>query len=473
MDSAFRKKRLQTYLLWAGLLIVLTAVPLIGTYRLMIDSRTSSAKNFTDQNLTLARDMLSSMLRNSGADALFLARLTSLDNYLQNSSSANLDLVAEDFKRFADRRKDQLYMVRFIDISGMERIRVLKHGDQFTILPKEKLGQKSPNHYFQDSNSLDNGSVYVSVLELSRADTLGAPLVPALRFGTPVFDARGNRRGVVITNYEGSELLGSLGLEDPRARGWSLTFYGLGNNRKDNEYKRDWWFTFPDKVDTVKIPYPQNLASQFYTNYEGLFVHHGSVYGYTTINPLVEAQIQSPIEDGIIHHDLVNIGAKSYRWKLIAQTPRESIQDLVNERFDTILWIAGTALLPLLALLWLLIDKVLRRKAGRMKEQEHQKLETARRLARSIAHEIRQPLTGLQLTSDLMKIYSKDPVQLQLLANKTSDLVDRIELLVRQLLDLTELRHIPYLGDIDILDLSDVNKEVKKAVAEIEHTGVE
>ncbi|MFH0883991.1 MAG: histidine kinase dimerization/phospho-acceptor domain-containing protein [bacterium] len=468
MNEILRRKRLQTYLISAALLIAMTAIPPIGIYRLMIDSRTSSAKTFTSQNLGLARDMLSTMLTNSGADALFLSGLTSLEIYLESNSESDLRLVARDFKRFADRRKDQLYMVRFIDVSGQEKIRVLKHGDLFSILPDDQLGQKEHNHYFQDSNSLDRGMIYVSVLELSSADTLGAPLVPALRFGTPVFDFKGQRRGVVITNYEGSELLGSLGLEDPRSRGWSLTFYGLGNDRKDNEYKGDWWFTFPDRVDTVMTSYPQDLASQFYTTSDGLFVRQGSVYGYSTLNPIIEAQLQDPNRDGRLADELANIGARTYLWKLIAQTPRESIQGHVNDQFNTIIWIIGAALIPLLGLLWLLIDRQLRRKEGRKIDQERQKLETARKLARSIAHEIRQPLTGLQLTSDLLKIYSQDPKQLQVLANKTSELVDRIELLVKQLLDLTELRHVPYLGDIDILDLSDVNKEIKKAVAEIE-----
>lgn len=108
---------------------------------------------------------------------------------------------------------------------------------------------------------------------------------------------------------------------------------------------------------------------------------------------------------------------------------------------------------------------------ARQLEQEHQKLLTAQRLARTIAHEFRQPLAGLQLVADLTKTPIPPEQKLDFL-ERVPRFVYRIDELVSKLLSLSSMRTIPYIGGIDILDLKgDEDSDVDKSKTADEESG--
>lgn len=454
MNLQGSSKKLVVYFTTSVVTIAILALIMAGVWRVMLSSRENSVKSFAEQNLNISKDMLSGAVSSIGKDVLFLSRLTSLNTYLGSRDSDDLQKVALDFRRYVERRTTLIYMIRFIDISGQEMIRVLEQPDGFEILGANELGMKKGTHYFDDSISLNHRMIYVSSMEISSADTVNAPLLPVVRVGTPVFDSQGRKRGVVIINYQGNALLGSVGLEDPNARGWYLSFHGEGNDRRDNEFKEDWWFTYPDQILT-EAPYCEKVLEQLNQETSGVFLHKGSVYAVNTLQPILEAQVVSTYRDLEPSDQLREIGAEEYRWKLISKTPREIVLAPVIAQYKIYLVAAVVLLLPFLLILWLIVDRREQMQSEQVLENERQQLESIQLLARSIAHEFRQPLAGLQVISDLVTQKDFPEESLMKAVLKIQPLVLRIDDLVDRLLNLTEMNKVPYIGDMDIIDLHD------------------
>lgn len=461
---------LRTYAILAALVVGIAALSLWGAYHLLASNQTETVQRFSDRNVELARKTLLSLVERAGEDALFLSHLTSLHDYLESPTEANLRHVTADFLAFADHSEDVYYMVRYIDLGGQEEVRILETMPGFSSIPRKGLGNKRDRFYFKDCASLQRELIYVSSLELSSADTLGASLAPSLRFGTPVFDRYGVKRGVILLNYEGRELFGAIGEENPELRGWDLTFFGQGNKRYDNPHESTWWFTYPNELTTVS-PYPDQLDSLFRGMESGSVKHHGSIYSVQTIEPLIDGQVVHKFDEAHIPASIAQIGGDRYQWKLVLTAPRYWIIRDVRKQVETIAIVGAIGLGPIFGLLWIIVMRQQRLAHARQLEQEHQKLLTAQRLARTIAHEFRQPLAGLQLVADLTKTPIPPEQKLDFL-ERVPRFVYRIDELVSKLLSLSSMRTIPYIGGIDILDLKgDEDSDVDKSKTADEESG--
>jgi PAS domain S-box-containing protein len=84
---------------------------------------------------------------------------------------------------------------------------------------------------------------------------------------------------------------------------------------------------------------------------------------------------------------------------------------------------------------------------------ERERLDTASKLARTVAHEFRQPLTALRLISEIAMMRDGNTEFLMQNYSKIPDLVDRLNDLVTRMLYITNLQSKPYLQDMEIFDL--------------------
>ena len=92
-------------------------------------------------------------------------------------------------------------------------------------------------------------------------------------------------------------------------------------------------------------------------------------------------------------------------------------------------------------------------------EARAERIDTARLMARTVAHEFRQPLAALTLVSELaeMRQYRSEDIARTL--NRIPPLVKRMDAMVDKLLNLTELHDKTYWRDINILDLEKTTSE--------------
>ena len=114
------------------------------------------------------------------------------------------------------------HQIRLLDPLGREQVRVNQgRGSPFAV-PENELQEKSTRYYFEKAWPLESEQVYVSPLDLNvEHGVVETPWKPMLRFATPVYDADGAKRGILVLNYEGDRLIERMRRSTSYASGWT------------------------------------------------------------------------------------------------------------------------------------------------------------------------------------------------------------------------------------------------------------
>ena len=155
--------------------------------------------------LKAEQELVSDIIHSITTDLLTLAGSHEVTMTIKNNTVRN-DLL-HDLLLFSQQKRiyDQ---IRYLDETGQEIIRINFNNGESAIVPEENLQNKAARYYFRDTIRLGKGEIFVSPLDLNiDHGRIEQPLKPIIRFGTPVFDRRGNKRGVLLLNYFGAELL--------------------------------------------------------------------------------------------------------------------------------------------------------------------------------------------------------------------------------------------------------------------------
>lgn len=187
-----------------ALLIIAVAFVAI---RLDNQARTAKTEARDAMQVELASRLIGHDFETVTSDLLMLTGTPDMLAFINSGKASDRDRLAEHFRVFAAETK--LYgQVRFVDSKGMEIVRVNYGNNSAVIVPGEQLQDKSGRYFFRDAIKLGAGQVYVSPLDLNiEHDQLELPYKPMIRFGAPVFDKSGQKKGVVLLNYFGSVLL--------------------------------------------------------------------------------------------------------------------------------------------------------------------------------------------------------------------------------------------------------------------------
>lgn len=143
-------------------------------------------------------------------DLAYVVSQPSLRAVLEDATPERLARLNETLVTFSASQRvyDQ---VRWIDETGWERARVDLLEGRPAIVAPDALLDKSRRYPFREAMKLAPGDLYLSPLDLKvDGDTLAVPHTPILRVATPVADSAGRPRGVVMLNYLGQELIGSV-----------------------------------------------------------------------------------------------------------------------------------------------------------------------------------------------------------------------------------------------------------------------
>ena len=109
------------------------------------------------------------------------------------------------------KRNPNYQQIRWIDESGVERVRVMRDQARLFAVDDQQLQDKSSRYYFKAARSLLLGEVYISRLDLNMENgRIEIPLRPTLRVATPVQDSQGQRRGVLVINISMKYMLAAI-----------------------------------------------------------------------------------------------------------------------------------------------------------------------------------------------------------------------------------------------------------------------
>jgi diguanylate cyclase len=315
----------------------------------LIDVRSQKAILYSsEKNLTkLVSQAVRDELQNVGSDLFYLANLPQLQEYLTTGGTPPASL-AENILLFSKHHKsyDQ---IRYLDRSGMEVIRINFDGKTAVTVPPDQLQSKTKRYYFEDTLRLERGDVYVSPFDLNiEGSKIEHPLKPMIRFGTPVFDKNGQKRGVIVLNYLGNQLLATLDKYSSK-NGSQLTLlnsegYWLKGIRSEDE----WGFMLPERKEAVigkQFPVAWQECTQ---NQDGQILTDKGLFTFSTIYPLQSGQLSSTGNNAATGRSMAQVQSDSYYWKMVSFVSPEIVRTKLHG-LTKILLLVSSVLIVLLA----------------------------------------------------------------------------------------------------------------------------
>ncbi len=250
------------------------------------------------------------------SDTMFLASFNALEVYLDNGNEQALQTLTSEYLLFA-KKKLNYELIRFIDSTGMEIVRINNNNGNPIIVHRQQLQEKSQRYYFKDTWLLEKNELFVSPFDLNiEYGTLERPYKPTLRFGTPVFDSKGNKKGIVLINYKGSELLNEIKTTSHNFPGTTVLLNKDGYWLIGANPNAEWLFMFPEKSDISFASKNQMAWQAMLKTNSGQFKSPTSITTFTTVFPLSESWISSTGSDSTFGPSAKKINAGAYFWKI-------------------------------------------------------------------------------------------------------------------------------------------------------------
>ncbi|RBW47250.1 hypothetical protein DS885_04125 [Psychromonas sp. B3M02] len=283
------------------------------------------------------------------------SRANVLANFLEYGSPISRQGLENLFINLAVtfNRYDQ---IRLIDMQGNERIRMNYNNGQPAIVKKQNLQNKKNSSYFQESIKLKKGQVYVSAMELNMEHgQVELPYKPVVRFATPIFNAKGNKVGIMVMNYFANELLEDFRKQmELRISGQGMLIdpqgYWLSNHNRSNE----WGASLDDVDQQFKDLYPKAWPTVSQHD-DGIYHSKSGIFRYVSVKPFNLDSIGMFQNEHNVNLTVVERSKQITDWKLVIFLPNETINehsifntDIAN--YAIVLLYIGTAAILLLLL---------------------------------------------------------------------------------------------------------------------------
>ncbi len=365
-EKLFVPEKSVVFLMGRNFIMIFLSIGLIlgGTIKVLHDLEYKDQQFKLELEEQAALELLEGVIAHNFAaivsDLLYLSRQNELMAFVDGSGSAKL--ISKEYLEFS-RAKGLYDQIRYLNEKGMEIARVNYNDGQPSMVEADRLQFKGERYYFKDAFRLNKNQVFVSPFDLNiEKGKIEHPLKPMIRFGTSVFDSKGQKRGVVLLNYLGNRMIESIKkLSKLSAENIMLVNtdgYWLFSPDPEDE----WAFMFKDRKDrTFPARFPEAWKhisgaprAQFYTD-KGLFTS-------ATIYPLSDGLQSSSGAVSAFGDSQTPLSVKEYYWKIISHVPetvlKSNTHGLVrNLSFLTIFLVVFVAVIS-----WFLAQAIVRRK---------------------------------------------------------------------------------------------------------------
>lgn len=367
---------------------------------------------------------------------LFLANQVRLHKSF--TTTAGLNALGDDFVSFLD--SSALYdQIRLLDIHGTEVFRARYHAGKPGITPENELKQNDGSEYFLKTIALDANEIYISPMVFTTQHGKGElSMEPVIQFGMPLFDAQGQKTGMISLSYLAGNMLNQFktvaefeGLDV----GESMLLNQEGDWLSGPDPKREWGFMFADSRQSHLDTTAPEVWRRIFSQKSGHFVVNGDQYHFTTLYP---AEMVSSISRINSYRD-----PQQAFWKAVSRYPQTVFSLTTRETRNTIILFTLAFLLLINSMFWFLARAIARRRQTeyeleKLQIQERERASRLRilgRMSAEIAHELHQPLSAILSYADtcsrLMKTGEVEADKISRLLGKISGQADRAGHVVR------------------------------------------
>lgn len=244
-----RRTMLRSFLAILLLIGILLSAAISLIYHLERRDSLAALNRDAQHHLELQETLLGNSFAGIFADLFILAQQNELLSYLETGDPRALAAMGQEYLAFS--RQKVLYdQVRFLDEQGMEICRANYHQGRPALVASEELQSKRHRYYFRDTLRLQRGEVFISPFDLNiEQGRIEQPLKPVVRFGTPVFDRAGRKRGVIVLNYLGQTLLDTIQEVADHAPGKTMLLNRAGYWLMGGSPADEWAFMYDDRQD--------------------------------------------------------------------------------------------------------------------------------------------------------------------------------------------------------------------------------
>ena len=300
------------------------------------------------------------------SDILYLSRQNELLTLIDDETIGSTKSISKEYLEFS-RFKGVYDQIRYLNEKGMEIVRVDYNKGHPFVVKDDQLQFKGERYYFKDSIRLKAQEVFVSPLDLNiEKGKIEQPLKPMIRFGIPVFNTIGQKRGVVLLNYLGKQMLESI-KKATKLSGENIMllnsdgYWFCSPNEQD-----EWGFMIKDREDkTFPARFPEawkhisgSQQTQFHTG-DGLFTS-------ATIYPFLEGLKSSSGSVDAFGDSQTYLSAKEYYWKIVSHVPAEILKSSANDLVRKLSFLVAFLVIFIAVLSWFLAQAIVKRKSHQL-----------------------------------------------------------------------------------------------------------
>jgi len=248
------------------------------------------------------------------SDLNYLSLQEGLLELVSSDNSQGYNHLQNNWLTFSHSKKsyDQ---IRWLDLTGKERLRINFNNGQPLSIAENKLQNKAQRYYFIDTIKLNKDEVFISPLDLNIEDgEIEQPLKPMIRLGSPIFDRSGQKQGVVLINYTATKLLDRFKhvLNDENSAQWLLNSDGYW--LKGPSPEQEWGFMFQQPQQSMASQYP-HAWQQISASEQGQFIDEHGLWTFNTVHPLLSGSTSGEIA----------LERNQYYWKTVFLIPKQQL----------------------------------------------------------------------------------------------------------------------------------------------------
>lgn len=345
----------------AGLLLI---VPIFLLFRAETMHRLEKIQAHETVHLDVYQILIRTQLSQIVSDLRWLSQQNELQQWLETGDRRWLQGVAHEYLALSSSRGiyDQ---VRFLDQEGQEVVRVNYRGGQPEMVAEASLQEKGDRYYFEDAWRLGPGQIFISPLDLNiEQGQIEKPFKPMLRFGMPVLDVAGQKRGIVLLNFLAGDLLKALQEASGSAEGDFMLLNSEGYWLASGDPEDAWGFMVTERQERNFARLFPSVWAMMCGSESGQLENSLGLFSFVSIRPFAGEDGSRPGAKESVELGKGAFPGNDCFWMIVSHVPAQVLRASRQGLRYGFFWICSLTVFLILGMSYLLAQNSVRREVA-------------------------------------------------------------------------------------------------------------